>query len=170
MSGNSQKHPLVNPLAHVLESLHVVREHWPTFVAVATLAIFATWFVSSLIYAQQIEVLKGHNGFLQDRLSTLQQNQAASASSPPSQWRRLSDRERGLLFSGLKQSEHKFPVLVVYTMSDSEPRQYAAQFLDVFRAVGGIDVRAREVPLALTMPDVGLMIGITSFPNPSDEA
>jgi hypothetical protein len=53
-------------------------------------------------------------------------------------------------------------------MADSEPRQYAAQFVDVARAAG-IEVRMREVSL-MAMTDVGLMIGITTFPNPSDNA
>ena len=160
---------LENHLAHVWRRLHVVREHWPTIGAVAALSIITTWFVSNLVYVQQIDVLKNHNSFLQDRLNVFQQNQAAAAATPPSQWRRLSDRERGLLFSALKQPEQRPRVIVIYAMADSEPRQYAAQFVDVFRTFD-IDVRAREVPLSMVMADVGLMVGVTNFSNPSDEA
>lgn len=60
-------------------------------------------------------------------------------------------------------------MLVIYAMADSEPRQYAAQFVDAFRTFG-IEVRPREVPLSMGMPDIGLMIGVTNFADPSDEA
>jgi hypothetical protein len=169
MSNNQPKHPLSDPVAHVLEYMHVLKQHWPTFAAVAGICIVGTWFVSGFFSSQQIEILKNHNVFLQDRLTVLQQNQAASASSPPSLWRRLGDRERGLLLAALKQPHQQPGVLIIYAMADSEPRQYAAQFLDVFRS-SGVDVRAREVSLSMGTADVGIMVGLGNFPTPSDEA
>ena len=59
-------------------------------------------------------------------------------------------------------------MLVVYAMADSEPRQYAAQFVDVFRAAG-IQTISREEPISVAV-DVGLMIGVVEFNKPSDDA
>jgi hypothetical protein len=163
-------HPL---LLFVWERLHVIRTHWQVVAAVAMLSIIGTFITTRLIDSQQIanqqtqiSNQQTHIGFLQDRINVLQQNQAAAAASPPSQWRRLSDRERTSLLSALKLS--KPTVLVIYAMADSESRQYAAQFVDVARTAG-VDVRPREVPLS-SPADVGLMIGLTTYPNPSEEA
>jgi hypothetical protein len=162
-------------LDHVLQRVHVIRDQWRTFAALssltALLAIVATHYFDSTQIANlqtQVGNQQSHIGFLQDRLSAFQQSQAAAASTPPSQWRRLSDRERDILLSVLKQSVKELPLLVIYAISDTEPRQYAAQFVDVAR-VAGIDVRPREASFNV-MIDVGVMIGITNFPNPSEGA
>jgi hypothetical protein len=160
---------------HVSQHVHVIKDQWRTFAAfsglTALVAIVATHYFDSTQIANlqtQVGNQQSHIGFLQDRLSALQQSQAAAASTPPSQWRRLSDRERDILLLALKQSSKELPLLVIYAISDSEPRQYAAQFVDVAR-IAGVDVRPREVSFT-AMVDVGIMIGLTTFPNPSEAA
>jgi hypothetical protein len=102
------------------------------------------------------------------RVTTAQQTQAAFSAVPPSQWRRLSDEQRSSLLGLLSKPENKFPTLVVYTMAESEARQYAAQFVDVFRSSGSL-VLAREVPLS-SVTDVGVMIGVLDINKPTTEA
>jgi hypothetical protein len=160
---------------HVWERLHVIKEHWSTFAVLAVMgavvAIISTRYVDSIQISNlqtQVGSEQSRSAFLQDQLTAFQRNQAAAASSPPSQWRRLSDRERELLLSAFKRPDRKLDVLVIFAMADSEPRQYAAQFVDVARTAG-VDVRPREVPLSL-MADVGVMIGLTTYPKPSDRA
>jgi hypothetical protein len=166
---SERPHALISPGAHLLDSLDTIRQYWPTFAAAGLICVACTWAVSAFFYNNQIEILKSQNSFLQDRLRVLQQNQVASASVPPSQWRRLSDKERGLLVTAFRPAERRPQKLVIYAMADSEPRQYAAQFADLFRTLG-VTVLAREVPVGMAMPDVGLMVGISNFPNPSEEA
>src|SRR5580700_10164011 len=102
---------MFNPplILFVWERLHVIRTHWQVVAAVAMLSIIGTFITTRLIDSQQIanqqtqiSNQQTHIGFLQDRINVLQQNQAAAAASPPSQWRRLSDRERTSLLSALK--------------------------------------------------------------------
>jgi hypothetical protein len=143
-----------------LESLCAMRRHWLTFVVVAALCIFTTWLVTWLCLSQQVARLKGQNALLQDRIN-------AFASTPPSQWRHLSDRARGLLLAGLEHPDNNFKVLVVYATADSESRQYAAQFVDAARLVG-MDVRPREAALTLSS-ETGLVVG-TATAAPSEQA
>ena len=114
---------LAGLLGRALESLRVVRRHWSTFVVVAGLCIFATWLVTWLCLSQQAALLKSQNALLQDRIN-------AFASTPPSQWRHLGDRARGLLLAGLEHPDNHFKVLIVYATADSESRKYSAQFVD----------------------------------------
>jgi hypothetical protein len=151
---------LAGLLGRALESLRVVRRHWSTFVVVAGLCIFATWLVTWLCLSQQAALLKGQNALLQDRIN-------AFASTPPSQWRHLGDRARGLLLAGLEHPDNHFKVLIVYATADSESRQYAAQFVDAARLVG-IDVRPREAALTISS-DTGLVVGTTTA-TPSEQA
>ena len=142
------------------ESLRVMGRHWATFAVVAGLCILATWSVTWLCLSQQVALLKGQNALLQDRIN-------AFASTPPSQWRHLSDRARGLLLAGLEHPDNNFKVLIVYATADSESRQYAAQFVDAARLVG-IDVRPREAALTISS-DTGLVVGTTTA-TPSEQA
>jgi hypothetical protein len=142
------------------ESLRVMRAHWASFVLVAGLCIFATWLVTWLILSQQLATLRSENAVLQDRANAL-------ASTPPSQWRRLSDRARDLILAGLEHPDNNFKLLVIYATAESEARQYAAQFVDAARLVG-IEVRPRESALAASS-DTGLAIGISGA-NPSEQA
>jgi hypothetical protein len=68
----------------------------------------------------------------------------------------------------LSKPDNKFPTLVVYAMAESEARQYAAQFVDVFRSSGTLVV-TREVPLS-SVGDVGVMIGVADINKPTSEA
>jgi hypothetical protein len=160
MPGGKPKQPSASLLGHAPESLRVMRQHWVMFAAVAGLCVLGaglgTWFCLS----QQVELLKSQNALLQDRIN-------AFASTQPSQWRRLSDRARGLLLAGLENPDNNFKVLVVYATADSESRQYAAQFVDAARLVG-IDARPREVALTKSS-EVGLVVG-TATATPSEQA
>jgi hypothetical protein len=143
-----------------LRSLRLMRRAWTTLAAVAVLCVVATaaaiWFPLS----HRIDVLKSDNAVLRQRIDAL-------ASTPPSQWRRLNDRARGLILAGLETAAEDLKVLVIYASADSEARQYAAQFVDAARLVG-VDARAREdAPSASA--EVGLAIGIAG-PTPSEQA
>lgn len=160
MPERKPKQPLAGLLSHAAQSLGVMRQHWVTFAAVAGLCVFATGLVTWFCLSQQVALLKSQNALLQDRIN-------AFASTPPSQWRRLSDRARGLLLAGLEHPDNNFKVLVVYATADSESRQYAAQFVDAARLVG-IDARPREAALT-TSSDTGLVVGTTTA-TPSEQA
>jgi hypothetical protein len=152
--------PSARLLIRASESLRVMRRHWVTFGAVAGLCVFGTGLVTWFCLSRQVELLKSQNALLEDRIS-------AFASTPPSQWRRLSDRTRGLLLAGLEHPDNNFKVLVVYATADTESRQYAAQFVDAARLVG-IEARPREVALKL-FSDAGLVVG-TATATPSEQA
>jgi hypothetical protein len=147
-------------LDRATQSLRVMRRHWQAFVVVAGLCIFATWSVTWLCLSRQVALLKSQNALLQDRIN-------AFASTPPSQWRHLSDRARGLLLAGLEHPDNHFKLLIVYATADSESRQYAAQFVDAARLVG-IEVRPRETAVTISS-DTGLVVG-TATATPSEQA
>jgi hypothetical protein len=153
---------------HLREQFPVIKEHWRLFGTVALLAVIGTWFVANYFYSQRMSDYEAHISLLQDRLNTAQQNQAALSSTPPSQWRRLSDVQRNTLLGLFSKPENKFPVMVIYAMAESESRQYAAQFVDMLRSTGS-QVFQREVSLT-EAPDVGLMIGIADISKPTPEA
>jgi hypothetical protein len=140
-------------------AVRLLREHWPSFLIASAVSIFASWLVTWLLLSQQIASLQQQNGLLQGRIDAL-------ASTPPSEWRRLSDRTRGLLLAGLEHPDNEFKLLVVYAAPDSESRQYAAQFVDAARLVG-IEVRPREA--ALPAADTGLVVA-TQTATPSEPA
>src|SRR5204862_631427 len=143
-----------------LRSLRLIRRGWTTFAAVVFLSVIATaaaiWFPLS----HRIDVLKRENAVLRQRID-------AFASTPPSQWRRLSDRARGLVLAGLETAAEDLKVLVIYASADSEARQYAAQFVDAARLVG-VDARARENARSASA-EVGLAVGIAGT-TPSEQA
>jgi hypothetical protein len=147
-------------LAHASESLRVMRQHWALFAAAAGICMLAAFLVSWFFWSPQLDDLRGRNAVLQERIDAL-------ASTPPSQWRRLSDRARGLLLAGLEHPDNNFTVLVVYATADSESRQYAAQFVDAARLVG-IDTRPREAALTESS-DIGLVVATTTA-TPSEQA
>ena len=160
MPGGKPSQPLANFVAHALRSLRVIRRNWITFATVAGVCILATALVFWLSWSQSIDALKSRNALLQARID-------AFASTPPSQWRRLNDRARGLILAGLEQPDNDFKMLVIYAAADSESRQYAAQFVDAARLVG-VDTRPREFAPAVS-PDTGLAVG-TATATPSEQA
>jgi len=104
--------------------------------------------------------LHNRNAVLQDRINAL-------ASTAPSEWRRLSDRARGLLLAGLQHPDNNFSLLVIYASPDNESRQYAAQFVDAAR-LAGIETRSREAPSAASA-ELGLVVA-TATATPSEQA
>jgi hypothetical protein len=159
---------LANPLLHVLGTVKVIRQFWVTFLSVAMICIGGTWYVASSYYSshysQQIDIVKSNNSYLQDRLRGM------TESTPPSQWRRLSDSARAQILASVKAMPSPPKMIVIYAVAETESRQYASQFADAFRSIG-IDVQPREISASMfSSPEIGLMIGITTFPNPSPEA
>lgn len=148
-------------VAHrVSDSLRLLRKHWVLFALVAGLGIIAASLSSWQLSSKHIKRLQNRNAVLQERINAL-------ASSSPSQWRRLSDRTRGLLLAGLQHPDNNFTVLVVYATAEAESRQYAAQFIDAARLVG-IETRPREAPLT-DVSEVGLAVASSTTP-PSEQA
>jgi hypothetical protein len=141
-------------------SLHVVRTHWPMFAVLAVVCILGTALAVWLAMHREIAALENENTVLAARIEAL-------ASTPPAQWRRLSDRARGLLLAGLEHPDNDFKLLVIYAAPDSESRQYAAQFVDAARLVG-IETRTREMAPA-TAPETGLAVA-TAGAAPSGQA
>jgi hypothetical protein len=136
------------------------------------IASYGAFYLTSAFNWRQIENLKTQNseqqtdiGLLNDRISTLQQS---GSSIPPSQWRRLTDAQRNKLLDLLSRPENKFQTVVIYAIAESEPRQFASQFVDILNSAG-THVIKREVPLN-TEVDVGLMIGVGDINNPPPEA
>jgi hypothetical protein len=166
-----ENHPaeaLVNPIRHVLAELNFIRQYWVTFGCVAVICAGATWYLASsyytALYAQQIDTGKSNNAYLRDRLRGM------TESTPPSQWRRLSDSARGQILASMRTLSPMPKTLVLYAVAETEPRQYASQFADAFRSIG-IKVEPREVSSTMfAPPEIGLMVGISTFPNPTPEA
>jgi hypothetical protein len=146
--------------AHASGFLCAVRQHWGLFAAAAGFGVLAGWLASWGVLSRQLDRLQGENAVLVQRIDAL-------ASTPPSQWRRLTDRSRGLLLAGLQHPDNKFTVLVIYAAADSESRQYAAQFVDAARLVG-IDARTREAALTASS-DTGLVVA-SATAAPSEQA
>jgi hypothetical protein len=164
---NHSPEALINPLRHLLAELNLIKRYWVTFACVAAVCIAATWYVASSyyssMYAQQIDTVKSNNAYLQDRLRGM------TESTPPSQWRRLSDSSRSKILASIRSMPIK--TIYIYAVAETEPRQYASQFADAFRSIG-IQVETRETGASIfsSAGEIGLMVGITTFPNPSPDA
>jgi hypothetical protein len=140
--------------------LRVMRAHWAMFAMLAGLCILATGLAVWSCMSREVAALRSRNAVLAERIEAL-------ASTAPAQWRRLSDRARGLLLAGLEHPDNDFKLLVVYAAPDSESRQYAAQFVDAARLVG-IETRAREMAPTVA-PETGLAVGAAGA-APSEQA
>jgi hypothetical protein len=164
---NHSPEALVNPLRHLLAELNLIRRYWVTFASVAAVCIAVTWYVASSyyfsLYSQQIDTVKSNNAYLQDRLRGM------TESTPPSQWRRLSDSSRNKILASIRSMPLK--TIVIFAVAETESRQYASQFADAFRSIG-IQVETRETSNSMffSPAEIGLMVGITTFPDPSPEA
>src|SRR6516165_3691458 len=141
--------PSAAPRSRVADALRVLRAHWAMFAALAGVCILGTALAVRFAMHREIAALESENNVLAARIEAL-------ASTPPAQWRRLSDRARGLLLAGLEHPDNDFRLLVIYAAPDSESRQYAAQFVDAARLVG-IGTRARELAPAAA-PETGVTI------------
>ena len=141
--------PSAAPRSRVADALRVLRAHWAMFAALAGVCILGTALAVRFAMHREIAALESENNVLAARIEAL-------ASTPPAQWRRLSDRARGLLLAGLEHPDNDFRLLVIYAAPDSESRQYAAQFVDAARLVG-IETRAREMAPAAA-PETGLAV------------
>ena len=137
-----------------------LRAHWAMFAALAGVCILGTALAVWFAMHREIAALENENDVLAARIEAL-------ASTPPAQWRRLSDRARGLLLAGLEHPDNDFRLLVIYAAPDSESRQYAAQFVDAARLVG-IETRAREMAPAVA-PETGLAVA-SAGSAPSEQA
>ena len=146
--------------SRAVSPLRVLRAHWAMFAALAGVCILGTALAVWFAMHRAIATLEIENDVLAARIEAL-------ASTPPAQWRRLSDRARGLLLAGLEHPDNDFRLLVIYAAPDSESRQYAAQFVDAARLVG-IETRAREMAPAAA-PETGLTIA-TAGAAPSGQA
>ena len=63
----------------------------------------------------------------------------------------------------------KFKFIVIYAVSEREPKKYAKQFFDIIQNGVGINVVQREIsPTQDT--EVGLFVGLRNPASPSDEA
>ena len=152
--------PSAAPPSRVADALRVLRAHWAMFAALAGVCILGTALAVWLAMHREIAALENENTVLAARIEAL-------ASASPAQWRRLSDRARGLLLAGLEHPDNDFKLLVIYAAPDSESRQYAAQFVDAARLVG-IETRAREMAPAVA-PETGLAVA-TAGAAPSGQA
>ena len=160
MAEGSEPSPALRSRAQGRPPLRVLRAHWALFAAVAAVCMLGTGLAVWSCMHREIAALKTQNTVLAQRIEAL-------ASTPPAQWRRLSDRARGLLLAGLEHPDNDFKLLVIYAAPDSESRQYAAQFVDAARLVG-IETRAREMAPAVA-PETGLAVATTGA-APSGQA
>jgi hypothetical protein len=152
--------PSAAPRSRATSPLRVLRAHWALFVALAGVCVLGTALAVWFAMHRQIAALENENDVLAARIEAL-------ASTPPAQWRRLSDRARGLLLAGLEHPDNDFKLLVIYAAPDSESRQYAAQFVDAARLVG-IETRARVMAPAAA-PETGLAVA-SAGSAPSEQA
>jgi hypothetical protein len=157
---------LKESVAHVLENRHVIKAHHGLFVSFGVACCLITAIAVRMYFAQQIDILTTSNTQLRDHNNTLMHN---AAIVPPSQWRRMTDDERATLISELRSWAARPKAIAVYAVADSESRQFAAQFVDVFRSLS-IEPRSIEVALGFGLVDVGLMVGVQNPATPSPQA
>jgi hypothetical protein len=157
---------LKESVAHVLEKRRVIQAHAGLFVSFGVACCLITAIAVRLYLAQQIDILTTSNTQLRDYNNTLVHN---AAIVPPSQWRRMTDDERATLISELRSWSAKPKAIAVYAVADSESRQFAAQFVDVFRSLN-VEPRSMEVALGFGSVDVGLMVGVQNPAAPSAQA
>jgi hypothetical protein len=146
----------------------MLKRGWLTFVAGAILAGVASFFGAWAHFSRQLGDQQAQISALQDELMTQAMNSNAATAIPPSQWRRLSDDQRASLLAAFKAHRSELQDIVIYAMADSEPRQYAIQFVDVLREAG-ITNHPRQVPLTISV-DVGLIIGLVHGDQPPPAA
>ena len=144
----------------------MIKRHWVLFLVVVVLCSVAAGYGVRQFDARQIDILTTNNNLLKDHNTTLQ---TIATITPPSQWRRLSDSARNQILASMKAMSSPPKTIIIYAMAETESRQYAAQFADAFRSIG-IQVQPREISSFMNLPDIGLMVGLTGFPNPSPEA
>jgi hypothetical protein len=82
--------------------------------------------------------------------------------------RKLAPEQKRILGRELKAKIDKFPRLIIYAVSEREPRQYAKQFAELAQGIG-IDVIQREIPSSSTS-EVGLFVGLRDTNNPPPDA
>jgi hypothetical protein len=98
----------------------------------------------------------------------LKNTQLASRGLPPTLNQRvLTSEQKRQLAAAIKRNEAHFPGMIIFAMADAEPRQYAKQFAELFESLG-IEVVRKEAPSQ--MGDVGLMIGVGSTEQPTENA
>jgi hypothetical protein len=146
----------------------VLKREWLSLITVAIVASVASFFGARAFFSQQLSNQQAQISALQDELFNMAMASAATATIPPSQWRRLSDDERVSLLAAFKAHRSELQDIVIYAMADSEPRQYAMQFVDLFREAR-ITNHPRQIPLTTTV-DVGLIVGLVHSDEPSEAA
>jgi hypothetical protein len=151
-------------LAYLWDNWAIVRRYWLILAISVVFCGIVVAFVVRALDARQIEILTATNIQLRDQNSALQRT---ASSSPPSQWRRLSDQDRDTLIRLLKDWQSKPATLAVFAIQDSEARQYAAQFVDALR-LAGIEPHPKEVNVNFS--EVGLMVGVVDVAATSKEA
>jgi hypothetical protein len=152
----------------IMENWAVIKSNFLLFVVLVALAVMAGAIVVRQLDTRQIDILTADNAHLRDRNTSLAQTVTVT---PPSQWRRLSDRERSELIQALREWPLRPKTLSIFAMAETEARQYAGQFLDVLRSAG-IEPKALEVAVQGWGGPVqpGLMVGVINFDNPPPEA
>ena len=149
------------------ENWAAIRQHWLLLVRSMGISAVVGGYAVRQFDAKQIDILQADNTLLKDHNSTLQ---SIATITPPSQWRRLSDTERSQIIAAMKALPNLPDTILVFAVAETESRQYAAQFADLFRSIG-IKVEPREVPGSFVgTAEIGLMVGISTYPNPSPEA
>src|SRR5258708_34581800 len=125
---------IATPLRHLLAELKLLKQYWVTFVCVAAVCIAATWYVASSYYSshysQQIDTIKSNNTYLQDRLRGM------TESTPPSQWRRLSDSARAQMLASVKAMPSPPQVLIINAIAEPKPREKASELRKACRGIG----------------------------------
>jgi hypothetical protein len=87
--------------------------------------------------------------------------------APALNQRVLNSEQKRQLSDAIRRNSSHFPGMIIFTMPDTEPRQYAKQFAELFESLG-IEVIRREAPNQIG--DVGVMIGVQSTEQPSENA
>jgi hypothetical protein len=83
--------------------------------------------------------------------------------------RKLAPEQRRILAREFRLKADKFKVIVIYAVSEREPRKYAKEFADLIRDDAGIKVVQREIS-STQETEIGLFVGVRNLASPSDEA
>jgi hypothetical protein len=142
----------------------MLKRGWLTHIAVAILAAVGSFVGTWALFSRQLSDQQAQISALSDALMAEATNLTPTAAIPQSQWRRLSDHQKGSLLAAFKAHKSELQDMVIYSMRYAETRQYAAQFVDVLREAG-VTYHERQVPLTMSV-DVGLVIPLVHSDQP----
>lgn len=113
------------------------------------------------IIATKDETIKFQGGLIAEYKNRIQLPEAGED-------RKLAPEQKRILSREFRIKADKLKTLVIYAVSEREPRQYAKQFADIAQDAG-IKVIQREISSTVDT-EIGVFVGLPNAAQPSDEA